>query len=108
METITYLQVQQLVQKLPEYQMPIAYRLLFELVGNEVEPQSPQAAFMQLSAEEQHVLLSQQAEQMKAHYEQIADERAEWQAGDFMYGGQTSRVSVRLIVSFSWQAARFF
>ncbi len=32
METITYPQVQQLVEKLPETKLPLAYHLLLELV----------------------------------------------------------------------------
>ena len=84
METITYTQVQQLVEKLPETKLALAYDLLLELVEKEIVPQSPQAEFMNLSVEERRVLLSQQAEQMKAHYEQTADERTEWQAGDFI------------------------
>ena len=39
---------------------------------------------MRLSADERRLLLSQQAEQMKDHYEQTADERTEWQSGDFV------------------------
>lgn len=84
MEAITYDQVQQLVEKLPETKLPLVYHFLVELAGKEVEPQSPQADFMRLSPEERHQLLSQQAEQMKAYYEQSADERTEWQAGDFI------------------------
>ena len=84
MEAITYTQVQQLVEKLPETKLPLAYRFLLELVDKGVEPQSPQADFMRLSPEERHLLLSEQAEQMKAHYEQTAEERTERQAGDFI------------------------
>ena len=84
METITYTQVQQLVEKLPETKLRVAYHFLLELADKEVEPQSPQADFMRLSPEERHQLLSEQAEQMKVHYEQTADERTEWQAGDFI------------------------
>ena len=90
METITYTQVQQLVEKLPETKLSLAYHLLLELVMKEVEPQSPQAAFMKLSVEEQQTLLSQQAEQMKAHYEQTANERTEWQTGNFFKVAHTN------------------
>ena len=84
MEAITYTQIQQLVEKLPETKLPLVYRFLLELADKDVEPQSPQADFMRLSPEERHRLLSEQAEQMKAYYEQTADERTEWQAGDFV------------------------
>ena len=84
MEGITYTQVQQLVEKLPETKLPLAYHFLLALAEREVDPQSPQADFMRLSPEERHRLLSEQAEQMKTHYEQTAGERTEWQAGDFI------------------------
>lgn len=84
METITYTQVQQLVEKLPETKLPLVYHFLLELADKDVELESPQADFLRLSPEERHRLLSEQAEQMKAHYEQTADERTEWQAGDFI------------------------
>ena len=58
---------------------PIAYHLLHVLAAAEGE--SPQAKFMRLSVAERRQLLSQQAEQMKDHYEQTEAERAEWQAG---------------------------
>lgn len=35
METITYDQVQQLVEKLPETKLPLVYHFLVELVGKE-------------------------------------------------------------------------
>ena len=81
MQTITYTEVHALVTKLPESKLPLAYRLLHSLT--ETEGESPQAKFMRLSLDERRLLLSQQAEQMRDHYEQTADERAEWQAGDF-------------------------
>ena len=84
METITYTQVQQLVEKLPETQLTLAYHLLLGLVEKEVDPQSPQAEFMKLSVEERQTLLSKQAEQMKIHYEQTVNERTEGQSGDFL------------------------
>lgn len=89
MKTITYTQVQQLIEKLPETKLALAYHLLLELVVKEVEPQSPQAEFMKLAVEEQQILLSQQAEQIKTHYEQTADERTEWQTGDFIDESET-------------------
>ncbi|MYF98872.1 hypothetical protein F4212_07005 [Candidatus Poribacteria bacterium] len=87
MRTITYNEVHALVTKLPESKLPLAYRLLYSLTAEDSE--SPQAEFMQLSADERRSLLSQQAEKMKDHYEQTADERAEWQAGDFVDESKT-------------------
>lgn len=84
MKAITYTQVQRLVEQLPETKLPLAYHFLLQLADKAVEVQSSQADFMKLSVEEQQTVLSQQAEQMKAHYEQTADERTEWQAGDFI------------------------
>ena len=82
MSAITHAEVQALIAKLPEYKLPLAYRLLHALTTAEGE--SPQAKFMRLSIDERRLLLSQQAEQMKDHYEQTADERTEWQTGDFI------------------------
>ena len=87
MQTITHTELQALVTKLPESKLPLAYRLLHALTT--VEGESPQAKFMRLSVEERRQLLSQQAEQMKDHYEQTADERTEWQAGDFIDESET-------------------
>ena len=39
---------------------------------------------MRLSVAERRQVLAEQAEQMKAHYEETADERIEWQTGDFI------------------------
>ncbi len=40
--------------------------------------------FMNLSLDERRRILAQQADLMKAHYEQSANERTEWQIGDFI------------------------
>ena len=72
--------------KLPESKLPSVYRLLAALTTSEA--QSPQAEFMRLSVDERRQLLSQQAEQMKSHYEQTADERTEWQVRYFIEGQQ--------------------
>ena len=74
MKTVTYAQIEQLIKKLPKAKLPIAYRLLVDLVNREIDEQSPQAAFMCLSLEERRQLLAQQAKQMKGHYKQMADE----------------------------------
>lgn len=87
MKTVTHAQVQQLVAKLPESKLPSAYRLLCALTAP--EKQSAQVEFMSLSVDERRQLLSEQAEQMKSHYEQTADERTEWQAGDFTDESET-------------------
>ena len=47
------------------------------------EGESPQVKFLRLSADERCQLLSQQAEQMKTHYEETVDERTKWQVEDF-------------------------
>lgn len=98
METITYIQVQQLIKKLPETKLSLAYRLLLELIGKEVDTLSPQADFMRLSLDERRRILAQQAEQMKIHYEQTADERSKWQSGDFIDTLQLRDVDVRRFV----------
>ena len=82
MKTVTHAEVQQLVTKIPETELPLAYCLLAELAKGET--QSPQTTFMHLSADERRKVLGQQAEQMKTHYEETADQRTEWQSGDFI------------------------
>ena len=77
MKTITYTEVQRLVEKLPETKLPLAYRLLVDLANRDIDEQSPQAAFMRLPLAARRRLLAQQAEEMKAHYEEAADERAD-------------------------------
>ena len=83
----SHTEVQALVAKLPDSKLPIAYRLLHALTASEGE--SPQAKFMRLSVDERRQLLSEQAKQIKDHYEQTTDERTEWQAGDFVDESET-------------------
>lgn len=82
METITYSEVQELVLRLPETKLQLAYRLLTDLAEDE-EVLSPQHDFLELSLVEQRRILAEQAQKMAAHYEQTTIEREAWQAGDF-------------------------
>ncbi len=84
METIIYSQVHQLVNRIPKTKLSHAYRLLLELTDKDDEALSPQSDFIRLTPSEKRRILAQQAEQMKAHYERNADERDEWQSGDFV------------------------
>ncbi|MDZ7289162.1 MAG: hypothetical protein ONB44_05730 [candidate division KSB1 bacterium] len=84
METITYSQVQDLVKRLPPAKLPLAYNLLADLADKEAEPLSPQLSFMLLPLNERRRIMTQQANQLIAHYEQTANERQEWQSGDFI------------------------
>ncbi|MBM3241232.1 hypothetical protein FJZ31_33540 [Candidatus Poribacteria bacterium] len=85
MEMVTYSQVQELVKQLPETKLPFAYRLLLELVADKEDDEiSPKLDFMRLPLDERRRIMAQQAEQMVAHYEQTADQRQEWQVGDFI------------------------
>ena len=76
MKTVTYAEVQHLVTQIPEAELPLAYCLLAELAAGEM--QSPQAVFMRLSGDERRKVLAQQGEQMKARYEETANERTKW------------------------------
>lgn len=69
--------------RLPATKLPLVYSLLIDLADKETDVQSPQLNFMLLPLNERRRILAQQAEQMIAHYEQTADERQSWQAGDF-------------------------
>ncbi len=86
METITYSQVQELVEQLPAERLPAAYQVLQELAGRG-ETLESQLDFKQLPLAQRRRILARQAEELKARYEQSTDERSEWQAGDFLYEG---------------------
>jgi len=83
METITYDQVQQVVIQLPSRKLPLAYRLLKNLVNGETDALAPQQAFLRLPLAERRRIMTQQAEQLRDHYQQTASERDAWQTGDF-------------------------
>lgn len=83
MEIITPSQIQELVMRLPATKLPFVYSFLTNLADKETEGQSPQRDFLLLPLSERRRLMAQQAEQMVSHYEQTADERQDWQAGDF-------------------------
>lgn len=72
MKTITYSEVQELVMRLPETKLPLAYRLLAGLADNDEEALSPQPDFMILPLDERRRIMTEQAEQMVAYYEQTA------------------------------------
>lgn len=84
METVTYSQVQELVQRLPAERLPAAYQVLEELVDRGETLQS-QLDFKRLPLEERRRILAHQAGELKAHYEETSEERSAWQAGDFLY-----------------------
>ncbi len=89
MQTITYTHLQQLVQKLPEAQLPNAYRLLLGLLSQEKKPAALPADVIKLPLEERRQLLARQAEQLKTVYEQDAEARTAWQTGQFADDYQT-------------------
>jgi hypothetical protein len=84
MQTVTYEQVEALVRQLPIAKLMVAYELLEDLSHEQENILAPQKEFLRLSLRERKQLLQQQAEEMKAHYEQTASERTEWQAGEFI------------------------
>ena len=93
MGMITHAQVQELVRNLPETKLSLAFHFLQDLADKDAESLS-QADFARLapmapgdsSPDVRRQILAQQAEWMKEHYEQTADERTEWQAGEFNDG----------------------
>jgi phage-related minor tail protein len=88
METITYSHVQDLVQQLPPQCLPAAYEMLRELTDRGGTLQS-QVDFMRLPLAQRRDILARQAEALKVEYAQSADQRADWQAGDFLDEGST-------------------
>ena len=83
-EIITHSQVQEIVNRLPAKKLPLVYDLLVDLVDKESSEISPQLNFMLLPLNERRRIMAQQAEQMVSHYKETAQERIEWQAGDFI------------------------
>jgi|HubBroStandDraft_4_1064222.scaffolds.fasta_scaffold1058691_1 hypothetical protein len=88
METITYSQVQDLVQQLSPQCLPAAYEMLQELTERGGALQS-QVDFLRLPLTKRHEILARQAEELKAHCAETADQRNDWQAGDFLGEGST-------------------
>jgi hypothetical protein len=86
METISYSQVQDLVQHLPPQCLPAAYDMLRELTDHSASLQS-QVDFMRLPRASRNEVLASQADEMMTHYAQSASEREDWQAGDFTNEG---------------------
>ena len=84
MTAITHSQVQELVRKLPKTKLTLAYQFLLELANSEDGELSPQLKFMRRPLAERRRIMAEQAEQMRLHYEQTADERTDWQSGDFV------------------------
>jgi hypothetical protein len=82
MSTITHSTVEHLVQQLPEDKLPDAYRYLSELATNGNRAPSP-TDFVHLPLSERRRLMAEHSRQMVAHYEQTADDREDWQGGDF-------------------------
>jgi hypothetical protein len=82
-ETITYSQVQELVQQIPEGRLPAAYQVLRELIDRG-ETLEAHVNFMRLPLAERRDILARQAEQLRDSYQDSAAERSEWQAGDFV------------------------
>ncbi len=93
MGTVTHAQVHELVRKLPETKLALVVHFLRDLADIDVETLShagsPRLTEMEpgrRSLDERRHILAQQAERMKDYYVQTADERTEWQAGEFSDG----------------------
>lgn len=83
MEAITHSQVQEVVRRLPAAKLPAAFDFLNDLVEREPPKSSPQSALLNLPLSQRRNILALQAQQLKEHYEQTAQERQAWQTGDF-------------------------
>lgn len=86
MNSVTYVEVQELLSRLPMKKLPIAYEFLARLTDEESAEQSMQEKFLSLSLKERRQLLAQQAEELleTAYYQETAVDREEWQGGDFI------------------------
>jgi hypothetical protein len=83
MNPISLADVQQLVLQLPAEKLPHAFRLLKSL---STELPASQSSFLKSPKNERARLLTQQAADLLEHYTQTANERQEWQSGDFHDG----------------------
>lgn len=88
MNTVTYGQVQTLVRQIPAKKLPLAYRLLADLVAEEAISEEKQEllskeAFLKLPLAERRRKMAEQAQELVAHYIEKIPERQDWQAGDF-------------------------
>jgi len=78
---VTVEQVQNLITQIPSKQLPIAYKLLLNLVAKP-PTEIDAVTLMQLPLAERRRILRQQAAAAIADY-QADDERMAWQVGDF-------------------------
>ena len=88
MDTVTYGQVQTLVRQIPVKKLPLAYRLLADLVADEAVFDEKneflsQQAFLKLPLSERRRKMAEQAQELIVHYNEQTAERQDWQAGDF-------------------------
>ena len=89
MNTVTYSQVQTLVRQIPVKKLPLAYRLLTDLVADEVVSDEKneflsQQAFLKLPLSERRRKMAEQAQELVVHYNEQTAEREYWQAEDFL------------------------
>jgi hypothetical protein len=84
METITPSQVYELIKQLPPDKLQAAYRLLTRLSAGEAHTRSLAEEMLSLPVAERRRMLVNQARHMETYYRQTADERSDWQAGDFV------------------------
>jgi hypothetical protein len=83
MEPVTYSQLQQVIQQLPEAKLGEAYRALVDLLKQPSGKVSPHSKLRRLPLEERRRVMAEQATQLLSHYERTGVERDDWQAGDF-------------------------
>ena len=84
MKTITPTEVQEMIIRLPETKLRLVYDFVRKLTQEDADIRSPQVDFLRLPLEERRRLMAKQAEQMVEHYRQTAEQRLDWQAGDFI------------------------
>ena len=84
MESVTYPQLQDLISRLPETKLMLAYSILQYLIENNEYDSSPQLRYLSLPLDEKRTLLKRQAEAMVTHYNSTEFERLDWQSGEFL------------------------
>ncbi len=94
MEMITQFKVLELIKQLPEAKLPIVYQFLQQIVNDNVAQATFLREPMRHSIDERRRILSSEAERLKSYYQKTAEDRQDWQSGDFMDGYQSRRCVV--------------
>lgn len=84
MSTVTYTQVQELVRHVPPAKLNRVYGMILKITEKPENVEISPVDFMKLPISERRKLMKNQARTMAAHYKKTANERRDWQEGNFI------------------------